>query len=101
MRKELDLALATRLLNHGPLVLVSSEKDSRVDITPVAWNMPVQKKPPVVLLEISDTHFIYECIMQTADFLVNIPAFTFAEEVVKCGSVSGRDVDKFELCSFD
>jgi flavin reductase (DIM6/NTAB) family NADH-FMN oxidoreductase RutF len=101
MRKEVDLSLATRLINHGPVVLVSSLHGSRMDITPVAWNMPLQKNPPVIVLEIGESHFIYECIMETGDFVVNIPSSLLAEEVVKCGSVSGRDVDKFEMCSFE
>jgi flavin reductase (DIM6/NTAB) family NADH-FMN oxidoreductase RutF len=98
MRKELDLALATRLINHGPVVLVSSSHGDKVNITTVAWNMPVQKKPPMIVLEISEKHFIYECIMETGDFAVNIPGKALSEELVKCGSVSGRDADKFQMC---
>jgi flavin reductase (DIM6/NTAB) family NADH-FMN oxidoreductase RutF len=101
MRKELDLGLATRLINHGPVVFVSSAHGDKVDITPVAWNMPVQKNPPMIVLEISERHFIYECIMKTGDFAVNIPGKSLSEEVVKCGSVSGRDTDKFAMCGLN
>lgn len=95
MRKEVPLKFATRLINHGPVVLVSSSFDSKHNITPVAWNMPVQKDPPMVVLEIGENHFIFECIMATGDFVINIPEASLAKEVVKCGSVSGREVDKF------
>jgi flavin reductase (DIM6/NTAB) family NADH-FMN oxidoreductase RutF len=98
MKKPVDLKLATRLINHGPVVLVSSVSGQRNDITPVAWHMPVQKDPPVIVLEISESHFIYECIMETGDFVVNIPPASLAEDIVKCGKVSGRDRDKFEMC---
>ncbi|MFC1548886.1 flavin reductase family protein [Candidatus Omnitrophota bacterium] len=97
MRKELDLGMATRLINHGPVVMVGSACGEKLDITPVAWTMPVQKKPPVIVLEIGENHFIYECIMKTGDFTVNIPSKALSEEIVKCGTVSGRDVDKFEM----
>ncbi|MFH1552470.1 MAG: flavin reductase family protein [Candidatus Omnitrophota bacterium] len=97
MRKEINLDLATRLINHGPVVLVSSAYEGRRDITPVAWHMPVSKKPPTIVLEIGEKHFIYECIVKTGDFVVNIPDSSLAEKIVKCGSVSGRDVDKFEM----
>ncbi|MBD3426240.1 MAG: hypothetical protein GF409_03295 [Candidatus Omnitrophica bacterium] len=99
MRKQLDLSLATRLINHGPVVLVSSACGEKADITPVAWNMPLQKNPPMVVLEISEKHFIFECIMKTGDFAVNIPAKDLCADVAKCGSVSGRDTDKFQMCS--
>ncbi len=97
MRKKVDLALATRIVNHGPVVLVSSLYDERIDVTPVAWNMPVSKKPPMIVLEIGRKHFIYECILKTKDFVVNIPPASMAERIVKCGSVSGRDVNKLDL----
>lgn len=98
MRKSVSLDLATRLINHGPLVMVSSMYGEKYDITPVAWHMPVQKKPPVIVLEISESHFIYECILKTGDFVVNIPPASLVEEIVKCGKVSGRDHDKFGMC---
>jgi len=100
-RKSVSLDMATRLINHGPVVMVGSMYDDRMDVTPVAWHMPVQKKdPPMIVLEIGEKHFIYECIMRTGDFTVNIPPATLLENIVKCGSVSGRDVDKIEMCGF-
>lgn len=101
MRKEVPLNLATRLINHGPVVLVSSSMGAKHDITPIAWNMPIEKDPPKIVLEISETHFIFECIMKTGDFVVNIPDSSLINEVVKCGSVSGREVDKFEMCGLE
>jgi len=101
MRKEINLEIATRLINHGPVVMVSSRYQGKTGITPVAWNMPVQRKDPVlIVLEIGEKHFIYECVMGSGDFVVNIPDISISEKVVKCGSVSGRDVDKAALCGF-
>jgi len=98
MRKSVDLGLATRLINHGPVVLVTSMYDEKVNVTPVAWHMPVQKKPPMIALEIGENHFIFECIMKTRDFVVNIPPSSMVEDIVRCGSASGRDTDKLKLC---
>jgi len=98
VRVSVDLAHATRLINHGPVVLVSSHKEGKLALTPVAWHMPVDKDPPIIAFEISRTHFVHECIMETSDFTVNIPSVSLVESVVKCGSVSGRDSDKFKMC---
>ncbi len=95
MRKPIDLTLASRLINHGPLVLVSSILGSKTDITTIAWHMPISKDPAMLVLEISKTHFIYECIMETGDFVVNIPSQKMVDVIIKCGRSSGRDVDKF------
>ena len=100
MRKEIDLGLATRLMNHGPVILVSSKCGEKINVTTVAWHMPVSKKPPVLALEIGENHFIFECIKETGDFAVNIPSKELVGEVVKCGSCSGRDNDKIALCGF-
>ncbi|MFH1878191.1 MAG: flavin reductase family protein [Candidatus Omnitrophota bacterium] len=100
MRNELSLDLATRLVNHSPVLLVSSLYAGKTDLTPVAWHMPVSKDPPVIALEIGENHHIYKCIMETGDFVVNILSKDYTGQIVKCGSCSGRDVDKTEICGF-
>ncbi|MBN2453563.1 MAG: flavin reductase family protein [Candidatus Omnitrophica bacterium] len=95
MRKSVPLPMAYRLLSPGPVVLVSSLFDKRAAITPIAWNMPVSDDPPMVALEIWDKHFVYKAIMQTKDFVVNIPSTEMADTVRKLGGVSGAKVDKF------
>lgn len=94
MRKTVDLKIAYRLINHGPLVLVSSIFDNRVDVTPIAWNMPVSDDPPIVALEVWEGHFIYKAIMQTKDFVINVPSGEMADIVRGLGSVSGAKADK-------
>ncbi len=97
MLKEVSLKEATRIINHGPVVLVSSKLGERKGITPVAWTMPVDKDPPIIALEIGEGHFIYECIMETGDFVVSVPSRDMAEVVIGCGTCSGRDRDKFSV----
>ena len=96
MRKQVPLSIAYRLINTGPLVLVSSILDKRCGLTPIAWNMPVSDDPPIIALEIWEGHFIYKAILQTGDFVINIPASVMAGTVCKLGSVSGAKVDKFK-----
>jgi len=96
MRKSIDLKLAYRLLGPGPVVLVSSLLGRRAGITPIAWNMPVSDEPPMVALEIWHEHFIYKAILETGDFVVNIPSSDMADMIRKLGGVSGREVDKFK-----
>lgn len=96
MRKEIPLPIAYRLINPGPLVLVSSLYNNRAGITPIAWHMPVSDDPPIIALEIWEGHFIYKAILKTKDFVVNIPSSDMAETVRSLGSVSGAKADKFE-----
>ena len=96
MRKKIDLKIAYRLIGSGPVVLVSSILGKRAALTPIAWNMPISDEPPVVALEIWRDHFVYKAIMKTGDFVINIPSSDMAGLVRKLGSVSGKDVDKFD-----
>lgn len=96
MRRSIPLPIAYRLIGPGPLVLVSSLFNKRAGLTPIAWHMPLSDDPPIIALEIWKGHFIYKAILQTKDFVINIPSSDMAEIVRKLGSVSGTKVDKFE-----
>jgi len=95
MRKSVPLEIAYRLIGPGPIVLVSSLYNKRAGLTPIAWHMPVSDDPPIVALEIWEKHFIYKAIMQTGDFVINIPSSGMAQTVRSLGSVSGKTADKF------
>lgn len=96
LRKPVPLPIAYRLIGSGPVVLVSSLFNKRAGITPIAWNMPVSDDPPIVALEIWEKHFIYKAILQTGDFVINIPSDSMVEICRKLGSVSGGEIDKFK-----
>jgi flavin reductase (DIM6/NTAB) family NADH-FMN oxidoreductase RutF len=95
MRRSIPLPIAYRLISPGPLVLISSLFNKRAGLTPIAWNMPISDDPPVLAFEIWEKHFIYKAILQTGDFVVNIPSSDMAGVVRKLGSVSGEKIDKF------
>ena len=96
MRKSVDLKIAYRLIGSGPVVLVSSLLKGRAGLTPIAWHMPVSDDPPIVALEIWRDHFIHKAILETGDFVINIPSSNMAQMIRKLGSVSGKKIDKFE-----
>jgi flavin reductase (DIM6/NTAB) family NADH-FMN oxidoreductase RutF len=96
MRKLVDLKVAYRMIGSGPIVLVSSVLGGRSGITPIAWHMPVSDDPPIIALEVYKGHFINKAILETGDFVVNIPSSDMADIVRKLGSVSGKTADKFK-----
>ena len=96
MRKSVGLTIAYRLIGSGPVVLVSSLLKGRAGLTPIAWHMPVSDDPPIVALEIWKDHFIHKAILETGDFVINIPSSDMAETIRKLGSVSGKKIDKFK-----
>jgi flavin reductase (DIM6/NTAB) family NADH-FMN oxidoreductase RutF len=87
------LSSATRLINHGPCVLVSVGDKKRDNLFTVAWNMPVRKDPPLVAIESGKRHFSYGFIARTGEFGLNVPTLDIAEKVLAAGKISGADVD--------
>ena len=96
MRKNVPLKYAYRLLSPGPVVLITSLLGKKCGITPIAWNMPVSDEPPIMALEVWHKHFIYKAILETGDFVINIPSCDMAPAIRGLGSTSSFKEDKFE-----
>lgn len=96
MRIKIPLDVSYRLIASGPMVLVTSLYKGKAAITPIAWHMPVSDDPPMIALEIYKGHHIYKAVMQTGDFVVNVPSSDMVGKIKLLGSVSGAKVDKFK-----
>ncbi|MCX6357459.1 MAG: flavin reductase family protein [Candidatus Aureabacteria bacterium] len=93
MKKRIPLQRAYRLINHGPVVLVSTRYRGRPNVCTAAWVMPLDVDR--VAIVISSENYTARCIVATREFVVNIPNRMLAKTVLRCGSVSGSKVDKF------
>lgn len=87
-----DLAHASRLLNHGPTVLVTSAHGARRNVMAAAWSMPVEFTPPRVAVVIDKTTFTRELVAASGAFGLCIPGAALADATFGAGSVSGRDL---------
>lgn len=95
MKEEIPLSMANRLINHGPVVLVTSERKGQPNVMAAAWQTPVSGEPPLVALSISPERYSHRLIMDSGQLVVNVPPRELVREVYYCGSVSGKDTDKF------
>mgnify|MGYP006287458209 CR=1 FL=1 len=88
---------AHRMINHGPVVLVSTcDEGGKYNIAPIAWSSPVHKTPPRLLVVIGTRHKTYDNIKASKEFIVCVPHASQVNMVQKTGSVSGKEADKFE-----
>jgi flavin reductase (DIM6/NTAB) family NADH-FMN oxidoreductase RutF len=92
--RPVDLAHASRLINHGPTVLVTSTDGVRSNVMAAAWSMPVEFSPPRVAVVIDKHTLTWEWVRASGCFGVCVPGAAWAERVHAVGSVSGRAVDK-------
>ena len=90
-----DLAHATRLVNHGPTVLVASAHGGHRDVMAAAWSMPVEFTPPRIALVIDKSTYTRELVEASGVLLLSIPCRASADLTLTVGSVSGREGDKF------
>ena len=100
MKKPVELRHASRLLNHGPTVLVSSAHGGRRNVMAAAWSMPVEFTPPRIAVVIDKSTFTRELVAASGCFALCIPCRAQADLAFTVGSASGRDAaaqgtDKF------
>lgn len=93
-RTPVPLDRATRLLNHGPTVLVSAEHAGRRNVMAAAWNMALDFAPPKVAVVIDKTAFTRGLIEASGRFALSVPVRAQAALTSAIGGASGKDVDK-------
>lgn len=89
------------LLYPCPTVLVTSKKDDVEDVFTVSWSGIASSHPEYVTIAINTKRYSYCIIKDSKKFCVNIPDIAELKNVDYCGTVSGRDSDKFRDCRFD
>lgn len=95
-KRPLDISKVTGLVNHGPTVLVSCSHDGKRNLITLAWTSPVSADPRLVAVAVAPGRFSHDLIRESREFVVNVPSSEILPAVWECGTVSGRDVDKFE-----
>lgn len=85
---------ASRLINHGPTVLVTSAHGAARNIMAAAWSMPVEFTPPRIAVVIDKQTWTRELVMASGGFALCIPGAALIDLTYAVGSASGRDGDK-------
>ncbi len=80
-----------------PVVLVScgGTQDWKPNLITIAWAGSVCSDPPMLSISVRPERYSHAIIQATHEFVVNIPSPRQAKTVDWCGTVSGRNVDKF------
>jgi flavin reductase (DIM6/NTAB) family NADH-FMN oxidoreductase RutF len=83
---------ASRLINHGPTVLITSAHGGHRNVMAAAWSMPVEFTPPRIAVVIDKKTFTRELVMAAGGFALCVPGAVLADAAFAVGSLSGRDV---------
>lgn len=95
MKTTLGLSRVYRLLEPGPVVLVTTANRTRANVMTLSWHTMMEFVPPLVGCVLSARNYSFSLLMESRECVINIPARDLARQVVACGNSSGRRRDKF------
>jgi len=82
-------------------LIVTKDKKGKVDITPICWFTNASYKGPKTwAISLWKGHYGTELIKKNKEFVLCIPSIKQKKDILFCGSVSGRKVNKLDKCSF-
>ena len=96
MKKSLPLSQVYRLLEPGPVVMVTTARNGRANIMTMSWHMMMDFEPPIVGCVISNRNYSFRILKKTGECVINIPTLELAAKTVRVGNTSGRKIDKFK-----
>ena len=93
--KELPIEKAFMLIEPGPVTLVTTAIGRKQNIMTISWTLVMDFTPKLAFVTGSWNHS-FHALLQTKECVIAIPSVDMAETVVKIGTCSGADTDKFQ-----
>jgi flavin reductase (DIM6/NTAB) family NADH-FMN oxidoreductase RutF len=95
----IKLEHASRLINHGPTVLVCAEHQGRRNLMAAAWSMPVEFTPPRIAVVIDKSTHTAELVRRSGMLGLCVPPRALVDLTTTVGQVTGHGIaapeDKF------
>lgn len=95
-RRALPLSRVYRLLEPGPVVLVTTARQGKPNVMTMSWQTMMEFEPPLVGCVISGRNYSFDALVATRECVLNIPSVEMAKQVVGVGNCSGSKVNKFQ-----
>ena len=95
MKQSLPLADVYRLLEPGPVVLLTTAHNGQTNVMPMSWHTMMEFEPPLVGCVVSNRNHSFGLLRASKECVINVPTVRLISETVRCGNCSGRTTDKF------
>ncbi len=96
MMQEIPLSKVYRLIEPGPVVLVTTAYKGRANIMTMTYHMMLCHQPPVIGTDIGPWNHSFKALRATKECVLAIPTVDLASKAVEIGNCSGEDTDKFD-----
>lgn len=96
MRRLCDPTDARRMLNPGPVAIVTTSWRGISNAAPIAWCAPVSMQPPMVGIVVHPNRHTADLIRFSDGFAINIPGPSLVKQTAFLGSQSGLNNNKLE-----
>jgi flavin reductase (DIM6/NTAB) family NADH-FMN oxidoreductase RutF len=90
-----SLGAATILYPTPVLVVGTYDSDGRPNLATVAWGGICCSQPPCVAISLREATYTHRSITERRAFTVNVPSESLVSQADYCGTVSGKEIDKF------
>ena len=101
MRRLCDETDARRLLNPGPVAIVTTSWRAGTNAAPIAWTAPLSMNPPLVGCVIHPHRHTADMIRFSEEFAINIPGPALLKQTHFLGTQSGLNVNKLEAAGLE
>lgn len=95
IKRSLPLGSVYRLIEPGPVVLLTTARKGRFNIMTMSWHTMLDFDPPLVGCVVSDRSYTFGLLKAAKECVINIPTVPLMAKAVACGNCSGRATDKF------
>ncbi len=94
-KEDFPVSEIRRLLEPGPIVLVSSTLNGATNIMTMGWHTVMEFTPSLIGCVISSQNHSFGMIRKSRECAIHVPTADLAETVVRIGNCSGASMDKF------
>ncbi len=93
--KKISLAEASKFTSPNPVTIVCTEKpDGSTNFATVSWWTYLSYRPNMIAYAMAKTSYSGEMVRNNKKVILTVPGAELADTVMKCGSTTGRTVDK-------
>ena len=89
------------LLAPVPPAMVTSAYEDKKNVFTVAWTGVLNTQPPKTYISVRPERYSYELIKNSGEFVINLTTASMVKNADRCGTYSGKNVDKFKKYSIE